>query len=70
MNPPPKNRCLYWRYINSVEVVAAACIATAPGVAAARASAVTAAAAGVAAEREDDDRQEAIRLSRWWSRIV
>ena len=38
--------CLYWRYLCSIEGVAAACIAAVPGVAIARAAAV---AAGVAA---------------------
>ena len=46
----PKYHCLYWRYICSIEGIASACIAAAPGVAAARAAAV-AAAAGVAAAR-------------------
>ena len=48
---------------------AAACIAAAPGVAAVRAAAVAAATAGVAAARGGGGPQEAIRLSRWWSRI-
>ena len=53
------------------EGVAAACIATAPGVAAARVAAVAAAAAaGVSAARGSGGPQEAIRPSRWWSRIV
>ena len=37
-NPPPKYHCLYWRYLCSIEGVAAACIAAAPGVASARAA--------------------------------
>ena len=53
-----------------MEGVAAACIVAAPGVAAARAAAVAAAAAGVAAARGGGGPQEAIRPSRWWSRIV
>ena len=59
---------VYWRHICLIKgVVAAACIAAEPGVAAARAAAV---AAGVAAARGGGGPQEAIRLSRWWSRIV
>ena len=54
----------------SIEGVAAACIAAAPGVAAARAGAAVAAAAGVAAARGGGGPQEAIRPSRWWSRLV
>ena len=46
------------------------CIAAALGVAAARAAAVAAAAAGVAAARGGGGPQEAIRPSRWWSKIV
>ena len=42
----------------------------APGVAAARAADIVAAAAGVTAARGDGGPQEAIRLSRWWRRIV
>ena len=42
----------------------------APGVAAARAAAVAAAAAGVSPARGGGGAQEAIRPSRWWSRIV
>ena len=68
--PPPKYHCLYWRYICSVEGVAAACIAAAPGVAAARTAAFAAAAADVAAARGGGGQQEAIRPNRWWSRIV
>ena len=68
--PAPKYHCLYWRYLCSIEGVAAACIAAAPGVAAARAAAVAAAAAGVAAARGGGGPQQAIRLSRWWSRIA
>ena len=67
--PPPKYNCLCWRYFCSIEGVAGACIAAAPGVTAARAATVAAAVAGVAAAR-GDVLQEAIRLSRWWSRIV
>ena len=61
---------LYWRYICSIEDVAAACIAVAPGFAAARAAAVAAAAARAAAARGGGGPQGAIRPSRWWSRIV
>ena len=69
-DPPPKYHCLHWRYLCSIEGVAAACIAAATGVAAARAAAVAAAAAaGVAAARGGGGPQEAIRLSSW-SRIV
>ena len=75
--PPPKYHCLYWRCLCSIEGVSTACIAAAPGVAAAHAAAVAcaagvaaAAAAGVAAAREGGGPQEAIRPSRWWSRIV
>ena len=53
-----------------MEGVAAACIAAAPGDAAARAPAVVAAAAGVAVARGGGGLQEAIRPSRWWGRIV
>ena len=52
-----------------MEGVAAACIAAAPGVAAARADAV-AATAGVAAGRGGGGPQEAIRPSHRWRRIV
>ena len=45
-------------------------LAAAPGVTAVRAAAVAAAAAGVAAARGGGSPQEAIRQSRWWSRIV
>ena len=55
-------------YLCSIEGVAAACIAAAPGVGAALAAAV-AAAAGVAAAR-GGGRQEATRPSRSWTRIV
>ena len=51
-------------YLCSIEGVAAACIAAAPGVAAARAAAVAVAAAGVAAARGDGGPQDAIRPSR------
>ena len=61
---------LYWRYLCSIEGVADACIATALGVAAARATAPAADAAGVEATRRGGGPQEAIRRSRWWSRIV
>ena len=46
------------------------CSSTGTGVAAARAAAIAAAAAGVAAARGGGGLQEAIRPSRWWSRIV
>ena len=62
----PKYHCLCWRYLCSIEGVAATCIASAPRVAAARA----AAAAGVTAARRGGGPQEAIRPSRWWSRIM
>ena len=45
-------------------------LAAAPGVKAVRAAAVPAAAAGVAPVRVGGGPQEAIRPSRWWSRIV
>ena len=46
------------------------CIVAAPGVEATRAAAVVAAAAGVAAAGGGGGPQEAIRPSRWWTRIV
>ena len=64
--PPPKHHCLCWRYLCSLEGIAAACIAAAPGVAAARAAAI-AAAEGVAAAQRGAGPQDAIRPSRWWS---
>ena len=60
----------YWRYLCSIEGVAVACIAAAPGVAAARTAAVAAAAAAGVAAAQGVGTQEAIRPSRWWSRIV
>ena len=70
--PVAKFHGLYWRYLCSIESVAAACIAAARGVAAVRASDVTiaAAATGVAAARGGGGPQEATRPNRWWSRIV
>ena len=65
--------CLYWRYLCSIEGVAAAGIAAAPSVAVARDAAAViaaAAAAGVAAARGGGGPQEAMRPSRWWCRIV
>ena len=57
-------------YLCSIEGVASTCIAASPSVAAARAAAVAAAAVGIAAARGGGGPQEAIRPSRWWSRIV
>ena len=76
-------RCIAWeaaakvslpvlRYLCSIEGIAPACIAAAPGVAAARAAAAAAAAAaaGVSAARGGGDPHEFIRPRPRWSRMV
>ena len=52
-------------YLCSIEGVAGACIAVAPGVAAARAAAIAAAAAAGFAAARGGGPQEPIRPSRW-----